>query len=172
MSAQRLDGEWRAVARVSAWLLATGDTGDVATDRFAPLVEGQATDIAHDWEGAPGYLETISWRRQRDTDGGSPVVWMRALTPVVDDEETTAVQRLALVVDSANGAGAVLDPEKFLFMNTDTAVHLHRLPSGSDFGVRARGSIGPDGVGVTTAEIFDRHGFIGTAAQTLLVLRR
>ena len=45
-------------------------------------------------------------------------------------------------------------------------------PSGSDFALRARGSIGPDGIGVTTADIFDRQGFIGTAAQTLLVQRR
>jgi hypothetical protein len=57
-------------------------------------------------------------------------------------------------------------------MNTDTVVHLHRLPDGEDFGLRARGSIGPDGIGVTTAEIFDRDGFIGTCAQTLLVQRR
>ncbi len=57
-------------------------------------------------------------------------------------------------------------------MNTDTTVHLHRLPAGSDFALRARGSIGPDGIGVTTAELFDRDGFIGTSAQTLLVQRR
>jgi hypothetical protein len=77
-----------------------------------------------------------------------------------------------MVVDCANGAGAALDPEKFVFMNTDTAVHLHRLPRGNDFAVRGRGSIGPDGIGATTADIFDRQGFIGTVAQTLLVQRR
>ena len=76
-----------------------------------------------------------------------------------------------MVVDSANGVGAALDPERFMFMNTDTAVHLHRSPRGNDFAVRARGSIGPDGIGVTTAEVFDRDGFIGTSAQTLLVQR-
>jgi hypothetical protein len=79
---------------------------------------------------------------------------------------------LAMVVDSANGAGAALDPEKFVFMNSDTVMHLHRLPAGNDFALRARGSIGPDGIGVTTADIFDRQGFIGTSAQTLLVQRR
>ena len=84
----------------------------------------------------------------------------------------TELQRLAMVVDCANGAGAALDPEQFVFMNTDTVVHLHRLPIGNDFALRARGSIGPDGIGVTTADIFDRQGFIGTSAQTLLVQRR
>jgi hypothetical protein len=57
-------------------------------------------------------------------------------------------------------------------MNTDTVVHLHRLPGGTDFALQARASIGPDGVGVTTAEVFDRDGFIGTSAQTLLIQRR
>ncbi|ORA09473.1 hypothetical protein BST16_24605 [Mycobacterium asiaticum DSM 44297] len=36
----------------------------------------------------------------------------------------------------------------------------------------APASIGPDGVGATTGEIFDRTGFVGTSAQTLLVRRR
>ena len=59
-----------------------------------------------------------------------------------------------------------------MFMSTDTVVHVHRLPTGSDFALRARGSTGPDGIGVTTAEIFDRQGFIGICAQTLLVQRQ
>ena len=172
MSAARPDGDWRAVAQVSAWLLAPSDTAEVASDRYPPLMEGEPAEFAHSWEGAPGYLETVTWRRQHTEPGESAEVWMSPLTPVVDDEQTTALERLALVVDSANGAGAVLDPERYLFMNTDTSVHLHRAPVGSDFGVRARASIGPDGIGVTTADIFDRQGFIGTSAQTLLILPR
>ncbi|OBA80439.1 thioesterase [Mycolicibacterium elephantis] len=172
MSAQRPDGDYRAVARVTAWLLATSDTTDVATDRYPPLVEGEALAVPHSWHGAPGYLETVSWRRQPDTGDTGNVIWLSPLVALVDTEPTTDLQALAMVVDSANGAGAALDPERFMFMNTDTAVHLHRLPVGTDFALRGRGSIGPDGIGVTTAEIFDRHGFIGTSAQTLLVRRR
>ena len=172
MSAQRPDGPARVVARVTAWLLKTSDTRDAATDRYPALVEGEPISAPHSWQGAAGYLETISWRRQQVTTETGYVAWMSPLVPLVDSEPTTDLQRLAMVVDSANGAGAALDPERFVFMNTDTAVHLHRLPSGSDFALRARGSIGPDGIGVTTADIFDRQGFIGTVAQTLLVQRR
>jgi hypothetical protein len=172
MLAERPDGSWRAVARVSAWLIATSETRDAATDRYAPLVEGEAVPVPHSWEGATGYLETVDWRRQRTDDGADAVVWLAPLVPLIDGEETTPLQRLAMVVDSANGAGAVLDPKAFVFMNTDTTVHLHRLPAGNDFALRARGSIGPDGIGVTTAELFDRQGFIGTSAQTLLVQRQ
>lgn len=165
-------GADRPVARVSAWLLATGDTTDVATDRYSPLIEGDAVSESHAWLGAPGYLETVSWRKQDTPRGVTAEVWLTPLVPLVDDEPVTPVQRLAMVVDSANGAGAALDPQRFLFMNTDTTVHLHRMPTGTDFALRARASIGPDGIGVTTADLFDRQGFIGTSAQTLLVLRR
>jgi len=172
MSAARTDGADRVVARVTAWLLAPGDTADVATDRYRPLVEGEAIAVPHSWVGAKGYLETVTWRRQPETGETGNVVWMSPLVSLVDSDSTTALQRLAMVVDSANGAGAALDPELFMFMNTDTVVHLHRLPVGEDFALRARGSIGPDAIGVTTAELFDRQGFIGTCAQTLLVQRR
>lgn len=172
MLVDRPDGSRRAVARVTAWLLAPSDTLDAATDRYPPLVEGEAAGVAHAWEGAPGYLETVSWRRQLTPPGADAIAWMSPLVPLVDADPTTPLQRLAMVVDSANGIGAALDPELFLFMNTDTVVHLNRLPDGRDFALQARGSIGPDGIGVTTGEIFDRDGFIGTVAQTLLVQRR
>lgn len=171
MLADRPDGSHRVVARVSAWLLAPSDTRDVACARYAPLEEGPETGAAHAWTGAPGYLEAVSWRKQATPAGAAAEVWMSPLVPLVDSEPTTALQRLAMVVDSANGIGAALDPQQFVFMNTDTVLHLHRLPEGDDFGVRALGSIGPDGIGVTTAEIFDRDGFVGTCAQTLLVQR-
>jgi hypothetical protein len=172
MVAARPGGSDRAVARASAWVLATSDTTDVSTDRFPPLTEGEADPVPHSWEGATGYLQAVSWRRQRELDNGSAVVWLSPLAHLVDTEGMTQMQRLALVVDCANGAGAAIDPADFVFMNTDTAMHLHRVPVGNDFALRARGSIGPDGIGVTTAEIFDGQGFIGTCAQTLFVQRR
>ena len=46
----------------------------------------------------------------------------------------------------------------------------HRLARGERLHLKR--SIGPDGIGVTTSEIFDRDGFIGTSAQTLLIQRR
>jgi hypothetical protein len=172
MLATRPDGTDRAVARLSAWLLATTDTADAVTDRHPPLVEGEAEPHAHDWLGAPGYVQTVSWRTQVTAPGESNEAWLSPLVSLVDHEPLTDLQRLTMVIDTANGVGAALDPDEFVFMNTDTAVHLHRAPSGNDFGLRARGSIGPDGIGVTTAEIYDRDGFIGTSAQTLLVQRR
>jgi hypothetical protein len=172
MSAPRPHGTERAVARVTAWLLATSDTADAVIDRYPPLVEGDSLAVPHAWVGRNGYLDTVNWRQAPPVEGQSNVAWLSPMVPLIDSESTTELQRLAMVADSANGVGAALDPEKFVFMNTDTVVHLHRLPTGNDFALRARGSIGPDGIGVTTADIFDRQGFIGTVAQTLLVQRR
>ena len=173
MLSPRPDGRERAVARVTAWLLATSDTADAATDRYPPLVEGDAIAVPHSWVGATGYLETVSWRTQRDCRrravGGLAEPAGAAGGFGTDDGSYSGWRWWSI---RANGAGAALDPDEFVFMNTDTVVHLHRLPVGNDFALRARGSIGPDGIGVTTADLFDRQGFIGTSAQTLLVQRR
>lgn len=160
----------RPVARVSSWALATADTSDVASDRYPRLVEGETVPLSAEWWDVDGYVPGIDWRRQHTEPADAAVFWLSPKVGLVDDEETTAIQRLAMVVDSANGVGKVLD-SAFVYMNTDTVVHLHRLPTGSDFGLRARASIGPDGIGVTNAEIFDRTGFVGTSAQTLLIQR-
>jgi hypothetical protein len=172
MLAERDDGSARAVARVTAWLLAVSDTADVASDRHPPLVEGPADAVPGVFADAGGYFDAIDWRPQRVAEGAAAVSWFSPLAHIVDAEETTALQRLAVIVDCANGVGKILDLDQFIFMNTDTVVHVHRLPTGNDFAVRARASVGPDGVGVTTAEVFDRAGFFGTSAQTLLIQRR
>ncbi|BBX96813.1 thioesterase family protein [Mycobacterium lacus] len=162
----------RVVARVTAWLLAISDTADVASDRYPPLVEGPARPRPAAFADVGGYFDALHWRPQNPESGSAAVSWFTPLAHVVDTDPTTALQRLAAVVDCANGVGAVLDPRQSFFMNTDTVVHLHRLPTGSDFALRARASVGPDGVGVTTAEVFDKAGFVGTSAQTLLVRHR
>lgn len=161
----------RVLARLSAWALATTDTRDVATDRHPPLVEGPPQPLPW-FGGASGYFHSVNWRHQGNDADGVAAGWLSPVVHLVDTEPTTPLQRLAMVVDSANGVGVALDMRQFTFMNTDTVVHLHRLPTGADFGLRARASIGPDGIGVTTAELFDRTGYIGTSAQTLLVQRR
>lgn len=172
LAAEMAEPGGRPVARLSAWALAVSDTADVATDRYPPLREGSPDPVPAQWRQAGRYLSTVEFRPQPGESAGASVFWVRPLIALVDDEPTTALQRLTMVVDTANGVGAVLDPHHFTYMNTDTTVNLHRQPRGSDFALRARASIGPDGIGVTTTEIFDGDGFVGTCAQTLLVQRR
>ena len=109
MSAAGSAGADRVVARATAWLLAPSDTADVTTDRYPPLVEGEPVPNTHGWQGAPGYLETITWRTQRTAAGESAVAWMSPLVHLVDAEALTDLQRLLMVVDTANGVGAMLN---------------------------------------------------------------
>lgn len=162
----------RPVARLSAWALATSDSAAVASDRHPPLPIGPSLPPPHWLARASGYGKSVDWKSQPDSPDGAATAWLTPRVHLVDTEPTTALQRLAMVVDSANGVGAALDVDEYMFMNADTVVHLHRLPAGETFGLRARASIGPDGVGATTAELFDHSGFIGTSAQALLVQRR
>ena len=130
----------RDVAPVARWRRAAGrprhgvaarapaTPADVATDRYPPLVEGESIAVPHSWEGAPGTWRRSAGAGRHGRPARQPWSWLSPLVPLVDSEQTTDLQRLAMVVDSANGVGAALDPEKFMFMNTDTAVHLHRLP--------------------------------------------
>jgi len=143
MSADRDGRPARAVARVTAWLLAVTDTADVASDRYPPLVEGPAEPLLAAFADAGGYFDAINWRPQNTEGQSAAVSWFSSLAHIVDTEPTSALQRLAAIVDCANGVGAVLDPNRFVFMNTDTVVHLHRLPAGNDFalaGSRVGGS--------------------------------
>lgn len=182
-------GAWRSVATASAWMMATADTRDIER-AFDKQVPGPAESSAEyipltdDWDG--GYIESIEARATATEDpAGTKVHWVRAPHPVVLGEEPTAVERVMQVADTANGIGATLSPHQWAFMNTDLVVHLHRLPQlgpseqsaeselqpevGGWVGIAARGSIGPDGIGMTAGELYDVHGPIGRSMQTLLV---
>lgn len=183
-------GVWRPVATASAWMMATADTREIqrAFDKEVPSVaeaDVEYIPLTEDWEG--GYIDSIEARAgQADEVSGTRIHWVRAPYPVVLGEEPTAVERVMQVADTANGVGATLSPHEWAFMNTDLVVHLHRLPQLDDVegagggsgdsggfgdwvGISARGSIGPDGIGMTAGELYDAHGPIGRSMQTLLV---
>ncbi|ALA67430.1 thioesterase family protein [Corynebacterium lactis] len=180
-------GSWRPVASASAWRMATSDTTQVER-AFDDEVPGPGDAVAEsipltdEWTG--GYIESIEARAGEPIGAaGTRLHWVRAPHPIVEGEEPTAVERLMQVADTANGIGATLSPHEWAFMNTDLVVHLHRLPelattTGADasddtgagwLGIAARGSIGPDGIGMTAGELYDARGPVGRSMQTLLV---
>ncbi len=71
-----------------------------------------------------------------------------------------------------NGVSATLDWRRFLFINVDLTVHLHRLPAGEWVCLDAVTLPQPDGVGFADTALFDERGPLGRAAQTLLVAAR
>jgi Thioesterase-like superfamily len=110
---------------------------------------------------AGGFLET-----------GPATVWMRSRVPVVAGEELSPLERVLVVADSGNGVSATLDWRRFLFINVDLTVHLHRYPAGEWVCLDAVTLPEPDGLGLADTKLLDERGPIGRAAQTLLVAER
>jgi hypothetical protein len=57
---------------------------------------------------------------------GATTVWTRLRYPLVPDEETGPLERVLAVADSGNGLSGELDITKWLFINPELTVHLHR----------------------------------------------
>lgn len=162
--------------RARAWRVAVGDTGAVAVGAAAPLPAPEAAaaraDRPEGW--LPGYLDAVEWRWLAGWlgDPGPGTVWARQRVPLVDGEEPTPLQRLAVVADSGNGIAAPLDIRHWLFVNTELTMHLHRAPAGEWIGVDSTTVVGPEGIGTASALLFDAHGQTGRSAQALVVRPR
>lgn len=103
---------------------------------------------------------------------GPGITWMRMRGPLVAGEEPTPLQRVLVVADSGNGISSTLDYTRYLFINVDLTVHLHRMPAGEWVCLDSVTVPEPTGVGTTDTVLFDERGTIGHAAQTLLVAER
>lgn len=167
-------GELRAVATARAWRLATDDTAAVESawdGPLAPRAAGAPWDPLTKYR--PGYIDSLEWVMVRESGPDGPgQVWARPTVQVVEGEAMSPLQRLFTVVDSANGIGAKLDIRHWTFLNTDLVVHLHREPVGQWVGLSAQTSVGPDGVGMCAAVVYDERGPVARSAQTLLVRGR
>lgn len=168
------DGTVRPVVRASGWRLQVQDTADVvhaAAPPLRPLAQARSRDMAKEWD--PNYVHSIDWRWLTEPFGDGPgESWLSPTVDLVKGETLTPLQRLFTVADDANGIGTKVDIRKFTFLNTDLAVHIHRIPEGQWIGIRAETNYGPDGVGTTLGTLFDERGAIGAIQQSVLVRRR
>jgi Thioesterase-like superfamily len=92
--------------------------------------------------------------------------------PLVAGEEPSALQRVMIAADTGNGVSAALDWDKYLFINVDLTVHLHRRPQGEWVCLAAVTLPEPNGIGIADSALFDERGAIGRAVQTLLIAER
>jgi hypothetical protein len=103
---------------------------------------------------------------------GPALAWFRLARPLVDADPPTPLARAAAAADFGNGVSRVLDFERYLFVNTDLTVHLHRVPAGEWVLLDARTRVEPTGAGLAASRLFDERGPIGLAAQSLFVASR
>ena len=122
---------------------------------------------------AVGYADLMETRLANgDFFKGPCAVWFRLRHPLIAGHEPTAVARVAVAADSANGISAVLDFDRYRFVNNDLSISLIRKPHGEWICVDARSLMGSTGSGLAEATLFDRDGFIGRSTQSLLIRER
>jgi hypothetical protein len=102
---------------------------------------------------------------------GSAGAWFRLRVPLVADETTSALQRLAAAADFGNGISSIVSWEDHLFINPDLTLYIEREPCGEWIHLDAETRIAPDGVGMATGALRDEHGPVGRATQALVVQR-
>jgi len=166
--------EPRPVAKASGWRLKTVATAEIIhapAPPLRPLSETHSRGLADRWDR--NYVHSIDWRwLTHRGDSGPGESWLKPTVDLVKGENMTPLERLATVADDANGIGPQIDIRKWTFMNTDLAVHVHRIPDGEWIGIRAETNYGPDGIGTTIGTVFDETGAVGAIQQSVLVRPR
>ena len=121
-----------------------------------------------------GYHTAIEYRFVAGgfLEPGPATVWMRMRHPLLEGEKPSPLQRVLIAADSGNGVSATLDWRRYVFINVDLTVQLHRLPEGEWVCLDAITIPEPTGVGLSDTALYDERGPIGRATQTLLVGER
>ncbi len=170
-----LESAGQEVLQARGWRIATSPDMPVITRSGAvpPLPASQA---APRFPGGhvDGYLAAIDWRFASggfDQPGPSQA-WGRPRIPLIDGEELSPMCRTLLLGDSGSGVGAALDSSRYLFINVDLTVVLHRDPVGEWLLLDALTTMGGTGTGLAETLLWDQSGVCGTGIQTLLVAPR
>lgn len=127
-------------------------------------------DTGHD----VGYHTAMEFRFVRGgfLEPGPASVWMRPRVAIVAGEDPSPLQRVLVAADSGNGVSAVLDHRRYVFVNTDLSVHLHRLPAGEWVCLDAATRAERHGVGMSDTLLLDERGRLGRALQSLFIAER
>ncbi|HEY2332538.1 MAG TPA: thioesterase family protein [Acidimicrobiales bacterium] len=94
-------------------------------------------------------------------------IWVRLTQEVVEGEPTLPAARALAAADFGSGLSGIAGPG-WRSINVDVDVHLFRLPVGGWVCYLAR-SQGAAGVGLAGGPLYDTHGPIGHAQQSVLV---
>ncbi|MFP5461619.1 MAG: thioesterase family protein [Gammaproteobacteria bacterium] len=141
---------------------------------MAPLAPGESPVANFPFAGRQvGYADLVETRLARGSFWNGPcAVWFRLRHPLLEGEQPSPYQRVAVAADSGNGVSAILDYERYLFVNSDLTINLLRRPVGEWICLDARTCLGSDGGGLAESALYDERGFIGRATQSLAVRAR
>lgn len=120
-----------------------------------------------------GYSDLVETRTAQGRIFGGPcAIWFRLRHPLLDGHTPSAYQRVAVAADSGNGVSAVLDYERYSFVNSDLTIHMLRPPVGEWICLEARTLLGNNGCGLAESALYDTQGLIGRSLQSLAVKAR
>jgi hypothetical protein len=171
------DADGKELMRAQGWRLRTSEVSfeapPDAPDSPPGPEAGEPGEFFHTGYDV-GYHSAMEYRFVTGAfmDAGPATVWMRMNVPLLPGEEPTPLQRVLVAADSGNGVSAALDWRRYLFINVDLSVHLHRMPEGEWVCLDAVTLPQSNGVGLADTALFDERGSIGRAVQTLLVDER
>ena len=170
----RLFSDDRIVARASALFIRDGVTLDFPADAKAPAevplpprepmpaMPGPAFSF-------PGFWNAMDYMRTRgEMAGGAPAsAWMRLRCRVAAGEKPSAFQRLAVASDMGSGIAGFLPFDRFRTINADITLHVLRLPAGDWIGLDGDTRVETDGIGQSTAQLFDERGLVGRTQASI-----
>jgi len=99
---------------------------------------------------------------------GPTTVWMKTV-PLLESEQPSPFQKICPLADCGNAFGRNAEPADVSFINPDLTLVLHRDPEGDWLGSHSTGYWEPNGHGLADAQLFDKHGAVGHAMQTMLL---
>lgn len=136
--------------------------GDPEDGDDGPLLRKQ------DMPRREGFHTASEIRRLPRAETGPATAWIR-VPQLIEGEEMSPLVRLASTCDFVNAVGSMSAlPGGLGFINTDSTIYVHRPPVGEWICLQVERGIEPDGIGVSSAVIFDRDGSVGRAAQAVL----
>jgi hypothetical protein len=159
--------------------------------RANPQLELPADLPGHPWPQAPrspqdspvvhmpfhsgqlGYSHLIENRSARGRIFSGPcAIWFRLNHPLVAGEVPSGYQRTAVAADSGNGISAILDYQRYTFINADLTINWLRRPQGEWVCLNAQTWMGDNGCALAESALYDEVGLIGRATQSLSVRQR
>jgi hypothetical protein len=168
------DGEGTEVTRARALLVRPSDVSAPGSGAPGPPFPGPEQGVRNDWEGrqrrgfATNAME-IRFVRGRFLQAGDATAWFRLRHPLVEGQTVQPLESVAAAGDFGNGIAAVLDWDKYVFINPDLTIYIERPPVDEWVALESQTRIEAGSAGVAESVLWDRRGRIGHAIQSLVV---
>jgi len=165
------DGDGTEVVRARALLLVPSETGP--TPNSPPPFGGPETGQPNDWRQDRRMFATetmdIRFIDGRFGTPGAATAWFRLAYPLIAGQPIMPLERLAAAGDFGNGIASVLNWDEQMFINPDLTLFIEREPVGEWVALQSEMRVVPGNIAVAESVLWDEHGRIGRAVQSLLV---